>query len=132
MAGIYKVGFPDGTPLAEAKERALAMIRADQIVIGDDGDEVTVPGDQDPVTFGPDVVQSVPHSDVQTAETLAGAGTFLVRVVTGLAEDPAVVAAAKRAAAADVPEADAMVGRLLDLPPAKLAALSALLDRLEE
>ena len=107
MAGIYKVGFEDGTPVAKAKERALAEVRKT---------------DEDEVTFGPDVVQG----DAQQQ-----AGTFLVRVVTGHEQDPAAVAAAKRARVAHVPPADAVIGRLAALPPDKLAALAALIDKME-
>lgn len=116
MTAVYKYGFADGTPVGEAKERALALVRAPEAEGG--------AGDQDTVIAGPDVVQP---------DAMAEAGTFLIRIVTGAegAEDPAVVAARERAPRPPA-QADAMVGRLLDLPPAKLAALSALLDRLEE
>jgi hypothetical protein len=114
VAGIYKYGFEDGTPIADAKARALELLRAP---VEDGG-----AADADEVTFGPDVVQG----DAQQA-----AGTFLVRVVTGHAEDPAVVAARKRARVAHVPPADAVVGRLAALPADKLARLAALLDKVE-
>ena len=114
MAGIYKFGFEDGTPIADAKARAQQLLRAPE----EDGGA----GDEDEVTFGPDVVQSDAHS--------AG-GTFLVRVVTGHAEDPAVVARRERAAASHAPQADAVIGRLAALPADRIAALAALLDKVE-
>lgn len=106
MAGVYKIGFPEGTPIAEAKEQAMAVVRD---------------SDTDEVTAGPDILQAEAH---------VTAGEFLVRIVTGV-EDPAVVAARERAAAAvSASESDGVILRLTSLPPAKIRALSALLDQL--
>lgn len=114
MAGIYKIGFRDGdTSETDALEEAVRMIR--------DGDGHT-PGDDDPVTAGPEVIRTAAHEE---------AGEFLVRVVTGVT-DPLAVRPREGGpeASADFP-AHTTLARLADLPDAKVAQLAQILDLLE-
>lgn len=113
MSGTYKRGFPGGTPVADAKAETLAWLRAPLDGGGCD--------DQDEVTVGPEVVQTDAHAE---------AGEYLIRIVTGV-PDPRAEAEAR---AAVQPPADPVHGvliRLSELPPDRLAKLSALLDRVE-
>ena len=103
MAGIYKIGFPDGTAEDDAKEQAIATVRED------DGDDVTA---------GPDVI---PQGD----------GSLIVRIVTGI-EDPLIARPRGAEPEPLAPDpAHQALARMADLPPDKVAQLNQILDLLE-